>query len=281
MNIIPWLELTQPTKEKRIYCLQGLREWAKHADRAMVTTWPEYVPDSEDTLGLYRWLTDVVSSLDIQVIGGIKTSRILGTNPASFADWSEVRVVAEQVAKDTGYKTVVLDNELTFEPWSRGEQDINPWQFREAIMSLADSDVQYYWYQPAIHDDDPRFRDRHYRSKRLVEIIADTVPNSLFDDTSMAWADWLDNERQEVDRRNELRNLVGIDRVHERLIVTPDGVFKTAGRWRQCHTPREARALIDYTGLDHTMPYGIYPGHDRWLSTAKAWGGEGRIAKDG
>lgn len=272
MSIIPWLECTKPDDEQRTYCLAGLKAWAPHADTAIVTTWPKYVDDTPHTMGLYRWLVTEWPGHNIDIIGGFKTSRILGTSPVNPSDWSEIRAVAEKVADHTGSSTVVLDSELTFLPWTRGKQPIDPWEFRQAIMVLADSPVTYYWYQPSILDADPRFPMRRYRSRQLVDIIQDAVPNSLFDDTSMAWPDWTDNRRQEADRGWELGQIVGVNRIRERLMVTPDGMFTLSGGSRKpCHTPREAKALMDYmSGGEFT--YIIYPGYDNWLRTAKAWG---------
>ena len=251
-SIVPWIESVTSDGEKLEHCLKGLKPWGKHTEQAIVTTWSKY----SDTV--YGWLRERTNL----VHGGFKTYDLLATTFDNPAEWAGVAEAAGVVAQLTGKNYVLLDNEVTLGEFFAGHAAVDFAKLTESLKPLAATGLSIYWYQPSIQPNTPEIKIREYLSMRLIETLAEAVPNSVFDSTPFAWSNWMDNERDAIGRWQRLCALIGADRVQQRLIVTDTGRYAN----RDCLVPRQARTLL--TLLDNAT---VYSGRDRWVPTAEAW----------
>ena len=275
ITVIPWMELNaptaplarfypdlaadRPTQTMTDYCLAGMTHWASVTDTVVIST-------RQSGAAVYVELMRRKPP-GLRLIPGLKTFDYLD----GYADqdgWARLAADSVSVARATDGNKIILDSEVALGPYHRGEVAIDLAALYAALQPLADTGLDILWYQPEILYDDPRFPNRRQETARLVRTIADSVPRSTFSTGFTAWHDWEDNGTGQVDRREEMIDLVGLDCVQERLIVTDDGWMALSRGPKRCHTPPEALALMRRLP-GHTFI--VYPGGARWESTAIAF----------
>ena len=286
-NVIPWLEVnapqtalkrwypeparTRPSMTVIDYCIQGLEHWAKVTDTAVVSTKPGKVT------ALYPQLMRRKPA-GISIVGGLKTYILEGTAPGDkrpydFADPNGWRLIAEgakKIVEITGNNVVVLENETSLGAYHNGRAAIDCDKLAKSLKVLRETGIEFWWNLPRILEDTQQFPNRKDDTSRLVRTIAEALPNCVFLTGFTAWHGWERNRNGEVDRRKMMIELVGLDRMQERLLVTHDGYWhKPEGtKTRRCFTPQEAdRQMKELPGT----VFNIYPGGASWEPTSKAY----------
>jgi len=286
-RVIPWLEVnvpqtalkrwypesarTRPSARLIDYCLEGLEHWAKVTDTVVVTTKPGKVA------ALYPELMRRKPP-NLSIIGGLKTYILAGTapedkRPYNFTDPDGWRLIAEdskKIVEITGSNVVVLENETSLGSYHNGRATIDCDKLAESLKVLRETGIEFWWNLPRILENTPQFPNRKHETARLVRTIAEALPNCVFLTGFTAWHGWERNRNGEVDRRKMMIELVGLDRMQERFLVTHDGYWhKPEGKkTRRCFTPQEAYGQMKE--LPGTV-FNIYPGGSSWVPTSKVY----------
>jgi|GEM_PF-3896800 len=279
--LVPWVEINAPTSPATDflsaddgaqpgmtmldYCLLGIESWAQVTDTIIVTTMPG------QSKHLYPELMRRIPP-GVRIIGGLKTTRLPGGSPGDerpydFADpteWAVIADEAKEIATQTGFNSVLLENETALRPYTLGDKRIDFDRLATSLSILRASGVTYWWNLPRILPDIPEFTDRDASTTQFVSTIADALPSSVFLGGYTAWFDW----RYQLELRSTMQGILGEDRIQERMLVTPDGFHRTAEFEKRCYTPAEAiDRLPDLTG----DAANVFPGVENWVHVGQTF----------
>ncbi len=283
-TIVPWLEVnvprsplgryypeparTRPGARLIDFCVEGLVEWAKITNIAIITTKPGQVDH------LYPELMRRKPE-SMFIIGGLKTYTLPGassgdTRPYDFADaagWRDIAAEALRISGITGTNVIVFENETALTPYHAGKATIDLARLRAALEPLRDTGLETWWNLPTILADSSKFPNRRRETARLVATIAEVLPNARFMAGSTMWPGWQKNAHTEVDRRRQLRSVLTTARMVERLIVAADGQWNYAdGRRKRCYLPKEAVEMMPQLTGD---TINVYPETVGWIEVAR------------
>jgi hypothetical protein len=140
-QLIPWLELNIADDEAVNKMLEGLLEWRKITDTAIVSVAP-------GNAWFFRELKKPLP--DMKIIAGLKTSPVFRRRPIdTVEDWKRVGEEIRALAEATGIKRVALENESATKAYVfKGAYKIDERKLREGLRHLPD-DIEILWYPSA------------------------------------------------------------------------------------------------------------------------------------
>jgi len=281
-RMVPWVEVNSPDSQisklipglndehanltALMHALKGLESWTRITDTVIVSTRPG------QTKKLYPHLMRQKPAA-LTIIGGLKTYNLPGCSPddprpydfSNSQGWAALAEEVREISFLTGTKRVLLENETALKPFHTGKASIDFEKLRLSLAVLRESDIQIWWWLPAILDDSTQAPNRRRDTLRLVEAVRDAVPNSVFLSADAGWSDWENNQSDKA-RRRLMIETVGESRFRDLLYVTPDGYMQTSkSRRRVCYTV--SAAVTQSQRLSEEVI--IYPGAANWLDIAK------------
>ncbi|MFQ5413056.1 MAG: Ig-like domain-containing protein [Phycisphaerae bacterium] len=284
--ILPWIEVNTPllpaaeqyTPEQGAapgmtvldYALVGMERWAEVTDQALVTTTVGQVNN------VYPELMQRIPAT-MRVFGGVKPLNLPGVAPYDpatydFADaegWALLAELAQDVVEMTGTNVFLLENETPLEPFHTGLASIDFDELAVSLVPLRDTGITVWWNLPTILADSANMPNRRALTAAFVAAVADAVPNSVFMTGFTMWHDWAQNAQGEIDRREQMIDLVGLARMQERLIVTPDGYWHApSGDMTRGYTVAESLSAIPGMAVG---PINVFPGAAQWNLVAQAY----------
>jgi hypothetical protein len=284
-QIIPWIEINLPDKlladvypslvgdrppiRMKDYAIEVMTVWAESADTMVVSTRPGKVD------ALYPFLM-AHKPHDLRLIGGLKTYLFPGVTPDDkrpydFTEregWRRIAEESRRIAELTGVSIVVLENETALKPYHERGAKIDYAKLIQSLEPLRETGIQFWWNLPRILEDSGHFPDAREQTTRFVQAIITALPDSVFLGGYTAWADWRTHRSDEVGRRKQMLDLVGPQRMQERLFVTQDGrwhVSPTETKRRPCYLPAEAVKAMEEIPSE---VFNLYPDADSMLSVA-------------
>jgi hypothetical protein len=140
-KLIPWLELNIADDEAVNKMLEGLLEWRKITDTAIVSVEPGNV-------WFFRELKKPLP--DMKIIAGLKTSPVFRRRPIdTVEDWKRIGEEIRAFADATGIKRVALENESATKDYVfKGAYKVDEGRLREGLRHLPD-DIEVLWYPAA------------------------------------------------------------------------------------------------------------------------------------
>lgn len=255
MTLIAWMEANHLADVD--HCIEGLREWAKITNTAIVSTVPGLAGE------LYLTLPHAATRVG-RIIPGLKTHPILGDDGWDNKErWAEVwREVGEIVAV-TGSETVVFEHEsavksvLAGPPW-------DPAKFRECLeQSDLSKNLRILWR--------PLITSSFGETGQLIGleiglIVKQACPNVVLIDGTSVTSPWA--------------TTAGITQRGSRLLralASPDDPWPIAyfygpekSYWQDeqiIHSTPNQPAVLDLVQGKILI---LYPGKARWVEAAKA-----------
>lgn len=284
-RVVPWLEVNAPTSRvdrwfpeakrsradlmMRDFAVEGLAIWGVIADTAIVTSRPEQVHSLYPHLMRHK-------PPHMRIVGGIKTFHLPGGMPSDkrtydFADragWRKIAQQSQEIVRITGTNIVVLDNETTLGPFTRGQVTIDFDRLEASLAALRDSGIVYWWNLPRVLPNSVAFPDRSAQTERLVRTIARALPTCVFLSGYTAWHD----DSPEAAQHTTMIACVGKSRLQPRLLVTPDGrMHYPGGRNKRCFTPTEGVARARALEREEGEFVNVYTGGEDWVAVAEAF----------
>ncbi len=263
-DVYPGAERSDPDMTLREYAFEGMLIWDNISDTMIVST---RIGQIYNLYGpLMSW-----KPADVNLIGGIKTYVLEGTRPDddrpfNFADpvgWETIAAASEEVARLTGQNIVLLENETALDKFHNGSAGIDTAALAVSLVPLRDTGIVYWWNLPRIKPDSVEFPTQHEETMELVKTIADALPTCVFLTTYTAWYNQSDETKQ---TRLEMIEMVGLERMQERLFATPDGYVHYPSRDRRCFTSVEAMEQIN------TLPgaeINVFPTGPYWITIGR------------
>jgi len=286
-KIIPWLQMQSPATDVSDYpgtipgmtaldhAATGLAFWHGITDTAIVTTRADMVEE------IFPPLLDRAPP-GMSIIGGIQTGTVLpGCNPYvptkwDFADltaWQRIGEIVKRIHSLTG-QPVLLDNESSLKPYHEGYKQISIPRLTLALQGVAvDGVVPTWWSLPQILPDVSYFPQRRVATADLLRTVARGLLGAIFVAAHTTRKPYWRDDNLKVSLREEMRSIIGQDRIVERINVAPYGIDE-GHRYTPMQAVREIYGLAlggedAYDGLD--SPVVIWPGSRDWLPVAEQW----------
>lgn len=265
-GIAPGMTLMQLT-------LAGIEHWAKVSDSVIVSCISSTVQPVFSTLMSNK-------PAGLRIIGGLKPVHMPGCaayDPATydFADGPSWQIVAQDVQRIvalTGTPIVVLENEPQLLAFHFQNQSIDFNKLRTSLIPLQQTGIETWWWLPQIYQSRPDNPDLHEETIAFVSAVAETLPNAKFITSYNAWQEGKLNHYGEMTSRNEMIQLVGINRMIELSYVTKTGTWsypdpENGGTYEKpCFSVEQA---LQSAEIEPSQPMMIYPGGKDWLSVAQ------------
>ncbi len=283
--ILPWLEINLPrwdatefyTEQEGAepgmtlldFGLVGIEHWGKVTNQVLITTLSGQIDH------LYPEMMERKPP-HVKIFGGVKPFNLPGVAPYDpetydFADpegWSALAQIARQIVEMTGNNVFVLENETPLEPFHDGLEEIDLEKLKISLLPLRDTGIKVWWNLPRILENSPQFPNRRQETARFVGAIAEALPDCVFFTAYPAWYGWRDNQ-ETVALSREMIEMVGLDRMQDRLLVTLDGYWNLSpGVSKRCYTVTES--LIEMRDLPPGL-MNVYPGGPRWILVARGF----------
>ena len=270
-KVIPWVEVNEPDSPSQVDpqktamedCLDGLAEWSRAADMAIVST---KLDRAEKVYGPLR----VATRRPRWIIGGLKTYAVPGATddddrPYDYAHaetWKRIAAEACAIVELTGVLIVVLENETALKKFHAGQAGIDFGALYDALAPLRRSDLTYWWWFPCVLDDTEAAPDRRRRSIALTAMVASAVPKSRFIMAHAGRPEWYDNAG-EVRQRREMIDLVGNAHVLDLVYVRRYGLFSNG------KPAFKAEQVLAEKGQWFGDQIILYPGARDWTSVGR------------
>jgi hypothetical protein len=156
-KIIPWLEVSDATKENLTAAIAGITYWSKVTDTAIVSS------DAGSYGAVYEHLNSERLPPKFQIIPGLKGASFQ-IYPPIEEPWTALAQAVETVRTIHWTGTVLLDMEGLFHPYHKGEYDISLTKVREGVSLLPSA---HYWWWPAIMG---KTAARQNREAAMIEV---------------------------------------------------------------------------------------------------------------
>lgn len=248
-KIIPWLELNDNRAASGRLAVDGLKEWSKITDTAIISTIPGLAV-------LYEFLCEEVPNM--RIIPGVKTNDVLPDRFDDVAGWAKIAKELAHMAELTGSKTLVLENESALAKYRLGQQSIDWAMFRTCLAQLP-RDLTIWWYPAVVGENDLE----QERMELVCTSVATNCDNVVFVDQSRGG--WRVDYHWSMEARKRLEAVVanstnGASILRIQYFYGP----KKPQYWQD----EQVHEALRVAGSD---PVIIYPGAVRWVEAAKVF----------
>lgn len=207
------------------FALEGLKQWRKVVDSALIATAPQHIPN------LYLRLREILGT-DFSILGGTKSSYYTMTgeefNPFDVDGWNNLADDSNLIYEATDQWSIWVDNETWLSEQEKQQLRLNIDDLGESLTDLSLTQFEAWFAVPNI------LREPHLREKsaRLVRAFADHVPCAKFVTTYTGFGpEGLWDDRAEAQRL--MWELVG------KLRCIPMAYVRMDGHWPDsADTPR-------------------------------------------
>lgn len=240
---VPWIEVRPRNPGSVEGAIEGLRNWQRVTDTAIVGVGPFQL----QVLLEFRRLFP-----DMKIIPGITTSEIL--TPAGFDSingWARVARAVNEACRITASRVYVLENEGALAKYVAGEYAMHWERLAEGLRQLPAG--KELWCYPSIAGQDEVLA----RYVRLCQAVQEVCEVRFIDHSSIA-------EPQYVGKPATLRQMQSLDGVAREPLIPLVYLMRDRDRWWPLERMAEAVRLAK------TDVVILYPGAKAWVAASQA-----------
>lgn len=142
MKIIPWLEVNNATNKELAECVEGIGNWARITDTAIVTSTADHYKQ------VYEHLKPERLPPGFTIVPGLKGSSFQ-IYPQLEGPWNALAEAVEDISGIHWTGTVVLEMETLLKEYAKGNYDMDWGRLHEGLVTLRFRGAKYWWWPGA------------------------------------------------------------------------------------------------------------------------------------